>query len=458
MLRTHRLALVACVAFVGAACGPASSDGPAARTSAVGPWITGTQVGVGVSRWDADNPLGANVFIGYGGYGISLAETQAWVAELYAARLHTLGVRTLFAVQGPADVGYAALEIGNSRIGAYLQQNLAPDAGFVLVAAHSSGAFVAGEFLQQLANGADPTGAIASRLVYFNLDGGQKYVTTAALQRLRRVYHASAWLPATGQTAWNHGTMQSLGNTWASKGGFLRYDASTSGCTQGACLHISLINTRPHSSSSGSGIDYTDFAGRPVNTWYLDEVRTSAGIGQCTTPYLTEGAIEEKYAQLGGCKSPLGEPRTNTTPTVDGVGRFNLFEHGAVYVSPNTGAYAVVNPVYSAWAATGHEVGPLGYPVSDSASSNGTSEGTFEHGILTVFPDGGMRLSLAGEDAGTPPPEAPDAGMVPARDGGTATDAGTVPAPPLAAGCSSVHLELGPAVGLLLLGVRRRRR
>lgn len=304
----------------------------------------------------------------------------------------------------------------------------------------------------------DPSGAIASRLVYFNLEGGQKYVTTSALQRLRRVYHASAWLPATGQTAWNHATMQSLGNTWAGKGGFLRYDAGSSGCTNGACLHISLVNTRPHSPSSGGGINSSDFTGRPVHTWYLDEVRTSAALGQCSTPFLTEGALEVKYAQLGGCSSPLGEPRTNTTPTVDGTGRFNLFDHAALYSSPSTGAHAVVNPVYAAWAATGHEVGPLGYPVADSTSSKGTSEGRFEHGILTVFPDGGVRLSLAGADARSPNPETPDAGVSPAEDGGAPTDAGTVPAPLPAAGCTAAGSDLGAVLGLLVLGVRRRRR
>ncbi|MBM4379359.1 MAG: hypothetical protein FJ086_08670 [Deltaproteobacteria bacterium] len=394
------LALFACLA---GACGPEAQPPAAFLRSEVAPWETGPAVGFGVSRWEADNPLGANVFIGYGGYGISLAETQAWVSELYATRLRALGVRTLFAVQGPADSGYNALEIGNSKIGAYLQQSVTADTGFILVAAHSSGSFVAGEFLQQLANGADPSGALAGRLVYFNLEGGQKYVTAPALQRLRNVYHATAWNPATGQVAWNHGTMQSLGNTWASKGGFLRYDASGSGCTNGACLHVTLVNTRPHSASSGSGVDYADFGGRPVHTWYLDEVRAAAGLGQCTTPFLTEGAVEAAYAQLGGCHSPLGMPTSNTAPTADGAGHYNLFEHGT----------------------------------------------------LTVWADGGTTVSLEGQDAGVPGVGIPDAGVpvedvAPPEDAGMpAPDAG-LPPPVPAAGCvASGGLPLD-ALALLL--------
>lgn len=50
---------------------------------------------------------------------------------------------------------------------------------------------------------------------------------------------------------------------------FLLYDASQSGCDVSAelCLHVSLINTKPHDPSTGTPGDFTN---RPVNHWYLD--------------------------------------------------------------------------------------------------------------------------------------------------------------------------------------------
>lgn len=50
----------------------------------------------------------------------------------------------------------------------------------------------------------------------------------------------------------------------------------------------------------------------------------------------------------------------NTAP--DGTGRWAQFEHGWIYWSPDTGAVAVPTHIFDAWAETGWEAGPLGYP------------------------------------------------------------------------------------------------
>jgi hypothetical protein len=139
-------------------------------------------------------------------------------------------------VQGPATPGYDGLEIGNSRIAATLGNLAGAQLGFVLVAAHSSGAFVADELLSQLDTGADPFGVIGSRLVYFDLDGGQKYVGANGINRLRRAYYVNAWDPATGVASWNHGAMNSLGATFAGKGGSFEYARATRAARPaGAC-------------------------------------------------------------------------------------------------------------------------------------------------------------------------------------------------------------------------------
>jgi hypothetical protein len=272
---------------------------------------------------------------------------------------------------------------------------------------------VAGELLQQLEQGADPFGVLGGILAYFNLDGGQKYVGRTGIQRLRRAYHVSAHLPASGQVAWNHATMASLGASYAAEGGFLDYDATGTGCSSGACLHVSLINTRPHSPSAGGGVDYTDFAGRPVNTWWLDARQEEAGLGLCATAFTLEEGLLERYAQLGGCRSPLGEPRSGASPTADGEGRVARFERGALQGRPGRGPYAVVEPVYGAWAVRGLEMGELGHPVADTVRVPGGVRGQFERGTLVVHDDGRVEQqgsADAGEapaDAGSPPQDLP---------------------------------------------------
>lgn len=509
-----------------AACGPEREQPGVSRAALTGTW---QGIGAGVTMVDTGNPLGGSAFIAYAGFNIDLGQAQSWASALYDERLRALGVRYVYAVQGPADPGYNALELGNSRIAATLATQLGPNLGFILIAGHSSGSFVADELLQQLDTGADPFNALGSRTVFFNLDGDQKYVGPNGINRLRNAYYVSGFNPATGTTSWNHGAMTSLGSAFAGKGGWLEYDAASSGCNAGGCVHISLVNTVPHDPNGGSGVDYADFGGRPVNAWWLDAKREEAGLGQCATPFLTEGLIQDRYAAMGGCDSALGSPTTNMLATASGagrynrfqwgaiywsfftgahdlrgaiydaftqanfengplgyptsdelitadtLGRYNRFEHGAVYWSYGTGAHPVVEPVYGAWAAANFENGALGYPISGTHPVPGGVANEFQHGTLTVLADGTSRLVLAGVDAGTEVPV--DAGSPPI-DGGAASaevavDAGTTstPTPPdpqaslsmvtepeaVTGGCSATKGNGAAFLGVLVLAMRRRR-
>ncbi|HEY1957711.1 MAG TPA: hypothetical protein VGH28_18955 [Polyangiaceae bacterium] len=242
------------------------SDGPDIDSI---PWSTGDDVGYGVAFKDTGNP-GDAMFIGYGGYGAKLIPTQLWVTALFRATLRARGVRWVWAVQGPADPDYAGDEIGNSKIAAAMIPLVSAQTSVVIVAAHSSGAFVAQELLEQLAGGADPNDVTKNLLVYFALDGGGG-VSQAAIDRTRNAYFVSSHDGAT-QSA-NYDAMTSLASEFASKGGFYDNDASGSGCDAAAewCVHDTLINTKPHDPTDlDVPDDYSDFAGRPVCTSYLD--------------------------------------------------------------------------------------------------------------------------------------------------------------------------------------------
>ncbi len=244
------------------------------------PWITGDDVGFGVARKDSQNPRGDGVFIGYAGYALPLDAAEAWVSALYESTLRDLGVRHVFAVQGPATPLYDGYEIGNSRIAAYLT-GPASDAPFIVAFAHSSGSYVAHELLRQLAGDLDPAGVTEDKVIYFDLDGGTGGLDGDVVARLRRAYFVAAVDLSTSTPSPNRSGMQYGASLYPDAGGFIDLDASASGCSSGAtwCVHMTPITTTPHDPDAASGVaDYTDFVGRPVVHSFLDAKREDAGL------------------------------------------------------------------------------------------------------------------------------------------------------------------------------------
>jgi hypothetical protein len=231
------------------------------------PW---TEVGFGVASKDSENPLGESVFIGYAGYGANDDHARGWVTGLYEADLRERGVRYVYAIRGPRTIEYTELEIENTALVASLLPRIGERTEFIAIAGHSSGSWVACEIFGQLfEQGYDPEGRTRGRAVYFNLDGAQSCVTDAFASELRHVYFVSS--RSGGTTAYNHEYMRAGAERLASRSEFLEYDASASGCRAGArpCLHNSLISTRPHDPGGADLSDYSDFADRPVNAFYL---------------------------------------------------------------------------------------------------------------------------------------------------------------------------------------------
>jgi hypothetical protein len=77
------------------------------------------------------------------------------------------------------------------------------------------------------------------------------------------------------------------------------------------------------------------------------------------------GAIEQKWLATGAQGGYLGLPTSNETPTFDGVGRFQSFEHGRVAWHPQIGAFAVHGLICARWVAIGAE--QFGYPITDES-------------------------------------------------------------------------------------------
>jgi hypothetical protein len=105
------------------------------------------------------------------------------------------------------------------------------------------------------------------------------------------------------------------------------------------------------------------------------------------------GAIRDRWAALGWERGFLSYPLSDELPTPDGVGRFNHFQGGSVYWTPQTGAHEVHGAIRSRWAELGWERSFLGYPVSDESGSTANRFNNFQGGSIRWTPDGGARES-----------------------------------------------------------------
>jgi uncharacterized protein with LGFP repeats len=137
------------------------------------------------------------------------------------------------------------------------------------------------------------------------------------------------------------------------------------------------------------------------------EMATPDGRGRCRdfdggsiywTPqsgaHEVHGAIRIKWVQLRGERGFLGYPLTDETGTPDGRGRFNHFQGGSIYWTPETGAHEVHGALRDRWASMGWERSRLGYPTSDEKS---TPDGRgryseFQGGAIFWTPSGGTEV------------------------------------------------------------------
>lgn len=94
-------------------------------------------------------------------------------------------------------------------------------------------------------------------------------------------------------------------------------------------------------------------------------VQAAPGLGVTMPLMVMASPIAEKYAALGGESSFLGKATTTEKTAPDGIGKYQHFEGGSIYWSPDTGAHEVHGLIRARWAELGWEKGWLGYPMTD---------------------------------------------------------------------------------------------
>ncbi|MGH3633712.1 LGFP repeat-containing protein [Mycobacterium sp.] len=114
---------------------------------------------------------------------------------------------------------------------------------------------------------------------------------------------------------------------------------------------------------------------------------TTARIATAAGMVLLQGEILAKYQSVDGVNGPLGLPIGTEQPVPNG-GRRTIFENGAIYWSPQTGAHIVRDAIRGTWEDEyGGAGGPLGYPTTDEKSVPGGWQSQFQHGAITYTGD-----------------------------------------------------------------------
>lgn len=106
-------------------------------------------------------------------------------------------------------------------------------------------------------------------------------------------------------------------------------------------------------------------------------LKTDGGVTQPAIPVVNKIDECAKANAWLGARETVGEI---TTP--DKVGRFAVFENGAIYWHPETGAYAVPTSLMLAWREYGYETGVLGYPTNKYTALPAGDVQAFKGGVL----------------------------------------------------------------------------
>jgi glucose/arabinose dehydrogenase len=118
-----------------------------------------------------------------------------------------------------------------------------------------------------------------------------------------------------------------------------------------------------------------------------------------TGAHVVHGDIYSKWNELGLERGFLGFPVSSVMYTQDKDATFVLFEGGAIYLGPLTGAHEIHGLIFEKWKIMGAEGSFLGYPITDEISlSEGRGAISYFQGGAIVFTKEAGTFAVPSED------------------------------------------------------------
>lgn len=117
-----------------------------------------------------------------------------------------------------------------------------------------------------------------------------------------------------------------------------------------------------------------------------------------TGAHISRGGIRAMWAATGYENGRLGYPTTDEVGGLKDGGVYQMYQGGAIFWSPATGAHISVGGIRAMWAATGYENGRLGYPTSNEIGGlkNGGVYQNYQRGAIIWSPATGAHVSIGG--------------------------------------------------------------
>ncbi|WP_430297710.1 hypothetical protein [Sinomonas sp. B1-1] len=223
---------------------------------------------------------------------------------------------------------------------------------------------------------------------------------------------AIIWSPATGARISNG----AIRNAWASTGyenGYLGYPTTDEirGLKDGGTYQMyqngAIIWSPATGAHISNGAVRSAWAGTGYENGYLgypttDEIRglKDGGTYQmyqggaiiwspATGAHVSNGAVRNVWLGAGGENGYLGYPTTDEIRGLKDGGTYQMYQGGAIVWSPATGARISNGAVRNAWAATGYENGPLGYPTSNEQPVSSRTVQDYQGGFIGWTPQNG---------------------------------------------------------------------
>ncbi|MBB2934681.1 uncharacterized protein with LGFP repeats/GH25 family lysozyme M1 (1,4-beta-N-acetylmuramidase) [Amycolatopsis bartoniae] len=126
--------------------------------------------------------------------------------------------------------------------------------------------------------------------------------------------------------------------------------------------HYTGLGATTSTLGSPVGAEYSVASG-----WAQDYDHGTIYYSPNTGAYAVTGPILDRYRQLGG-PAALGFPTSDTTATADGTGQYTTFGITSIYTTPNTGTHLIKGDIRAKWLALGAEQ-TLGYPTTDESTT-----------------------------------------------------------------------------------------
>lgn len=113
-----------------------------------------------------------------------------------------------------------------------------------------------------------------------------------------------------------------------------------------------------------------------------------------TGAHVSKGGIRTLWASIRYENGDLGYPTTDEVTGLKNGGVYQSYQGGTIYWSSASGAHISVGAIRNAWASTGYENGPLGYPTSNEITdSRGGVYQSYQGGTIIYAPGFGAFIS-----------------------------------------------------------------